>query len=1048
MYSSSNSMKKFFFYFYSSAVKVRVVFLFLFLLIPMGSSMADVITDPSLMMHYVFEKNEGDKVKDLSKHGNHGIINGAKWLSGKSASETGLRFDEKSWINCGTGDKVRIHGDMTMEMRIRLNTPVNQQKIGHIFMGMKGFQLSQSQYSTVAFYYTNVNDAREMMVEPVDNSILSDEWGHVAIVVAYPRIRFYRDGKLLRDAYMPFPGIDGKAQGLKSIGNRSGGTLGMDIKEFRLYRRALSPLEIQAHAENKPIAPLVSRELTVEPNWYQNHIIVRLSTQDENRARKTVGIALEDSSGKIVASQENLQLVDISENGSGRYAVTARFPLSPQLRGKKLTAVSQFTAERIQVKKEFILKKPDWIHTRSGYSDTVPAPWTPVTTKVSAEKVRVGIWGREYDFGATPLLQQITTKQQTLLTAPATLDGRINGQDIKWQGKTLLQSASPDAATVEQLFHTQNGDATLKITAKTEYDGYTIYTCNLTANREVNVEHFKLNLPIKSEFAKLCYGDRMLPQVGNDIFQSFYSGEVKSDLSFKFSPNVWIGNDELGLNWQTESDQYWRNADPQKAIQILQQGKSTAFRFNFVDKSTKLAAGQALHYQFALLATPIKPLKKDAWSWRIAVNEPQGDDLMMPDRTFNGKPLLEYYREIGIRNLFTNASDIWPWPMPKHEKYSHALHRMVKAAHEAGVRVHPYLIHQRFPVMVPEFETYGLDMASRPVKTYVQSTRPLGSARPGPLALAFGSNSQGCIFMCAKSMALQDAYIYSLEQRLKTYGDNGVYLDGTVHPGPLCENREHGDGYIDEQGIVRGTYPMFAIREFMKRIYVVVKGQDPDNIVNVHCSWGWNPAGLAYADVQWNGEQFGPMFKHKGVPDGYIPSALSLERFRTEFTGYQLGVAGEMLTYRLGKPYHCAAISLLHDISPRLYTNNFDNLNVTSDVYYAQVPKIWKMRDEFGAEKAKKYFYWDNQEYVSVSEAEGYATLLHNPKTGVLCIVSNLSRESKNITLRFNLDKLGLQSGKTRAFDPLTGSQIKLENGMVNIPLDSQGWRYIWLKNN
>ena len=1000
--------------------------------------------DPTSVLHYNFTKDPGAIAKDLSSHNNDGKIANAQWIAQNNDQPGALRFKDSSWIDCGQGDPVRINGDMTMEMWIRLNRPISEQKIGHIFLGTAGFQLSESQYSTIAFYYNNSDDTRELMVEPVDNRLIDDEWAHVAIVAAYPRIHFYRDGKLWRDAYMPFPGIDGSRQNRKTIGNPSGGTLAMDLREFRLYRRALMLPEIQSHAQQKTINPPAVRELAVEPDWYHDHIAVRFTSLDEKSAMHDVEISLKNSAESIIATQQ-IKPADVSQNNSGRYVATAIFPLNQALQGKTFNAAARIE-NTVTAEKSFTLNKPEWIHTKEGYSQKVLSPWIPVKTNVQPGKVRVGIWGRTYDFGPEPFLQQITTKDQEILDSPITLSGQINEKKIQWAGETNLKSATDTEATVQQTY--QSNGATLHISAKTEYDGYTIYTCELKAMRDLDIRQLKLDIPLKSQFATLCYGDRVLPEKNSDLYTEWYSGAVKGPLSFQFSPNIWLGNEELGLTWQAESDQYWHNADSQKAIEILPQGKSTFFRANFVDTPIHLAAGQSLQYRFALLATPIKPLKRDAWSWRIAIDEPQGADLTLPDRKAEGgKSILDFYRGVGIKNLYTNASDIWPWPMPRHQQYTDALHRMITAAHRAGIRIYPYLIHQRFPVMVPEFDIYGLNMANRPLKTYVESTNPPGSLRPGPLALDYGANSQGCVFMCCSSMAMQDAYIYSLAQRLKIFGDDGVYLDGTVHIGPLCENHDHGDGYLGEDGKIHGTYPTFAIREFMKRIYTVVKEHDPDGIVDAHCSWGWNPAGLAYADVQWNGEQFGPRFQMKGVPDGYIPSALTLEQFRTEFTGRQLGIGAEMLTYRLGKPNLCAAIALLHDISPRLYTNSFDNFSRASDPYYASVPKIWKMRDEFGMEQAQKYFYWNNQDYVTVGGQDCYATLFNNTKTGVLCLISNLSRDHQEVTLHLDLNKLGLAGQQLKAFNPLTQNTVSLlENGQITIPMDSLQWMYVWIK--
>ena len=100
---------------------------------------------------------------------------------------------------------------------------------------------------------------------------------------------------------------------------------------------------------------------------------------------------------------------------------------------------------------------------------------------------------------------------------------------------------------------------------------------------------------------------------------------------------------------------------------------------------------------------------------------------------------------------------------------------------------------------------------------------------------------------CPKSMAAQDAYVHSLAQRLDLFGDDGVYLDGTVSS-PPCRNTMHGCGYSDG-GSLRTTYPVFAARAFMKRLYHTVKQRDPEGLLDVHCSFGYNPAALAYADI-------------------------------------------------------------------------------------------------------------------------------------------------------------------------------------------------------
>ena len=162
--------------------------------------------------------------------------------------------------------------------------------------------------------------------------------------------------------------------------------------------------------------------------------------------------------------------------------------------------------------------------------------------------------------------------------------------------------------------------------------------------------------------------------------------------------------------------------------------------------------------------------------------------------------------------------------------------------------------------------------------------------------------------------------------------------------------------------------------------------------------------------------------------------------FRTQYTGYQLGVPAEVLAYRILRGSAAkekegmrklSATTLLYDIPIRPSTPGFALLKpradrpkavagqrVEEDIFDVMV-KLWKMRDQFGAKEAQKLFYWNNQDYVRVSPENCYALLLKHPKNGVLAFISNLSKDAQTVTVQFNLDKLGLRGRKLDVFAPL-----------------------------
>jgi hypothetical protein len=105
------------------------------------------------------------------------------------------------------------------------------------------------------------------------------------------------------------------------------------------------------------------------------------------------------------------------------------------------------------------------------------------------------------------------------------------------------------------------------------------------------------------------------------------------------------------------------------------------------------------------------------------------------------------------------------------------------------------------------------------------------------------------------------------------------------------------------------------------------------------------------------------------------------------------------------------------------------------------------MRDIFGADEAKKLYYYENLEYIKIKGNQCYATLLKHPVNGVLALASNLSTEPQSMELEFNLKKLDLTDRKLEAANALSGDILKISSdGKINLKLNSEEWIYIWLK--
>jgi hypothetical protein len=256
---------------------------------------------------------------------------------------------------------------------------------------------------------------------------------------------------------------------------------------------------------------------------------------------------------------------------------------------------------------------------------------------------------------------------------------------------------------------------------------------------------------------------------------------------------------------------------------------------------------------------------------------------------------------------------------------------------------------------------------------------------------------------------------------------DGVYLDSTVMPFP-CSNELHGCGYPRADGVRAGTYPVFAIRGTLKRLYTVIKQRRPEGLVDVHVYDAMTTPALAWATSYWSGEQLSP------AP--FVLDAVSLDRFRCEMMGRNWGVPAEYLHYRAASYQNAFGLGLLHDVLTRAAGLNAD---------FDLEASVWKAMDSFGREEATWRPYWDNGGYVTVSPADCHASLYQHPRNGVMVIVDNLSRGPAEVRLTLSRDKLGL-TGDLTARDALTGAAVATAGDALTTSLPSMGWQLIWLK--
>ncbi len=263
-------------------------------------------------------------------------------------------------------------------------------------------------------------------------------------------------------------------------------------------------------------------------------------------------------------------------------------------------------------------EKPVFWRSDAGEEPTVPNTWT----SVEVDDATIGVWGREYRHEGRTLPTQIVNQSAEILAAPPTLIARVGGaeMDLATLPASVTGSREVDATLAAE---GTVGPLTAHIEVKTEFDGMQRYDLTLTPQAESTLESLVLDLPVKREFARF-----LLPSSGRFSKARRIEDEPWSSA---FMPQVWVGNDDLGLAWFAESDRYWKPKDDGQMLAVVPDGDVVRLRANMIREP--ITVDEPITITFGLIATPVKQVPAgDPWLYRLA-SPVNAVDLGDPDRS-------------------------------------------------------------------------------------------------------------------------------------------------------------------------------------------------------------------------------------------------------------------------------------------------------------------------------------------------------------------------------------------------------------------------------
>lgn len=640
-------------------------------------------------------------------------------------------------------------------------------------------------------------------------------------------------------------------------------------------------------------------------------------------------------------------------------------------------------------------------------------PWTEVKAETTDYEVEVDMWGRSYRFSHAMLPTSIVSADEEILSSPIRLAGIVNGETVTWQSKDVFLLCSNKSEAVVSGCQA-NDNLIIDVTSKFEFDGMIRMDMVIMPQRERSskreaspqIERLWLEVPFNKHRATLFhYWPGGWGHAKN-------SGAIpENGLTLPFKPFIWIGWEEGGLSWFAESDKGWEPKEENYCIEIVREGEEVILRLHLLDKQPRKLP---LTLTMGLQATPVKPMPKDFHQWRIY----HGANYGIENQAINqeeDETVLDHITELGVKTLvsYENWTPIQGyWKTTEESKLRH----LVSECHKRGIKVLLYFGYE-LSTLAPEWGKMADDVLVKGVN--------------GEFAGGYQRLPEQRAYIVCYNSRWQDYFIEGISRALEDYGFDGVYLDGTIEPWG-CANERHGCGYRTLDGSLKATYPIFAVRELMKRLYTII--QSKGGIVNAHQSTCCVTPTLAFCHSYWDGEQF-----QGGELATEALQKLPLDTFRAEFMGKNFGIPCEFLVYEKPPDWtfeRALAFTLLHDVLVRPL--NLEELELMS--------KIWKVMTDFGVSTAEWYPYWENERFLKL-EPDYIKASFYQKKDKLLLVVSNLS-DKQEVEGKVILDTTALKiSGNLRlCYDAITGENIPIKDSGVQISLQPMTARLIQIE--
>ena len=319
----------------------------------------------------------------------------------------------------------------------------------------------------------------------------------------------------------------------------------------------------------------------------------------------------------------------------------------------------------------------------------------------------------------------------------------------------------------------------------------------------------------------------------------------------------------------------------------------------------------------------------------------------------------------------------------------------VKQAHKDGFKIIPYAIYPAIHYPSQLARQFGAEWKTVPVN--MQPYAPPAGHHMYRVSLA------------AKGYA--DYLLAGLADAFEKYKFDGIYTDGMLNVF-ANSNAAANCGWSDKQGNRHPTWPFFAVRENIKRIYKFVKSK-PGRIVENHQSFSIPAMLMGFSDKIFTGE---------------LEDFSDLESARMRFTSRPWG--GNMLLHRTEdwRP--------LNVMTGLLTGTSLDGRGLGGKYDLARkYMRLLKAEKLFGTDEAVFLPFYTAEEKLIAGRPDKVRCAAWVKKDSILLIAGNYNNTSVTAEIKLAAQSPYFTGNLSEAYSGLTGAKFKTKGRTLYVPL-------------